>query len=248
MKEMKINLQNYEKELKAIDKELSTLPSGSLVKRGIYYTHVDKGKEIGITDNTDNIRSLCRKKSILIQKKQLKNNISILAHPISKLIEDTPEEIISSLPRAYQGLPKDYFYHSEVKDWLEAPYKKNPYRKENLIFTSNNGVPVRSKSEVLIANQLEHLGIPYRYEAAFILGNKEIYPDFTIKNPYNGKIIIWEHFGALHEENYVENMYTKMKAYRDHNYRLFENIIYTFEPDVEKTQHLRDLIKRLILK
>jgi len=248
MKEMKIKLQNYEKELEAIDKELSTLPSGSLVKRGAYYTHVDKGKEIGITDNTDDIRLLCRKKSILIQKKQLKNNMSILAHPVSKLIEDTPEEIISSLPSSYQGLPKDYFYHSEIKSWLEAPYKKNPYQKENLVFTSNNGVPLRSKSEVLIANQLEHLVIPYRYEAALTLGNKEIYPDFTIKNPYNGKIIIWEHFGALHEEDYVKRMYTRMKMYRDHNYHLFENIIYTFEPDVEKPKHLINLIKRLILK
>lgn len=248
MNRMKVNLQNYENELKAINEELDTLPPGSLVKRETRYTYLDNGKESGITKNTDLIRLLCRKKYLLNRKKQLENNVSTLRRSINNFNEDSAEEIIRALPLTYQGVPKDYFFHPSIKNWLEAPHQKNLYQEEKSVFTSNKGVALRSKSELLIANQLEELKIPYLYDVAVILGKKKIYPDFIIKNPYNGTDIIWEHFGALHKDEYVEKMYNKMRLYKAEGYKLFENLIYTFEPDVENVGNLRNLINQLILK
>ena len=249
MKIIKEIFQDFEKEFKKSNKEFRILPFGSLVKRGKFYTHVDKKKEVGITKNLDKIQELCRRKFLQIKKQQLKNNIALLKHPISKLDLTTPEEIIRSLPAAYQGLPESYFLtQSSVKEWAAAPYKKNTYLIEKATLTSSKGVAIRTKSEVLIANQLEDMDIPYRYEPAFKLGNKTIYPDFVVINPHTGEVYLWEHFGALHEEEYVKKMYTKMKLYRDQGYCHFENIIFTFEPDIEKTEHLRAIIKKRILK
>ena len=240
---------NFEKKFKETNKELRMLPSGSLIKRGKFYTHLDKNKEVGISKKHDTIQSLCRKKFLQIRKKQLKKNISLMKIPISKLDITTDEEIIRSLPAAYQGLPDSYFLtHTSIKKWATATYRKNPYKREQATLTSNNGVSLRSKSEVFIANQLEYLGIPYRYEAEFKLGNKIIYPDFIVINPDTGETFLWEHYGMLHEEEYVERMYTKMKLYRDQGYCHSDNIIFTFEPDIEKAEHLRALIIKRILK
>ena len=249
MQSMKANYQDYIKIIEAIDKELDLLPPGSLVKRGKCYTHAVNNKEYAITPDNVLFQGLCRKRFLLELEKKVKRAISLMTYPISKLIEKSNEEIIHSLPASYQGLPKKYFlHHSSVKEWVDAPYEKNPYLREKATLTSNNNVELRSKSEVLIANQLEFFGIPYRSDAAVILGKKKIYADFIALNPYSTKLFLWEHFGALHEKDYIKNMYDKMKLYRDYGHKYFEDIIYTFEPDVEKTDHIRTLIKKRILK
>jgi len=162
---------------------------------------------------------------------------------LKKSAEIPDEELLKSLPASYQDLPESYAYESSIKEWVEAPYQKNESFSEHLTFTSNGGTQVRSKSEVLIANQLEALGIPYRYDALAKLGKKSIYPDFIIKHPFTGKVILWEHFGALHKEDYVKRMYEKMRLYRDYGV----DPIYTFEPDVESPKHLRKVIEKHIL-
>ena len=56
-----------------------------------------------------------------------------------------------------------------------------PYA-EHLIHTTDKGHLVRSKSELVIANELFHLGINYEYEQPFDLelkrGTITIHPDF----------------------------------------------------------------------
>lgn len=100
----------------------------------------------------------------------------------------------------------------------------------------------------MIANLLEEYNIPYHYEIALQLGTQTKYPDFVIKNPYTGKTIIWEHFGALDQPVYEKNMNDKMQLYQKHGYKAFENLIYTFEFDMMNNQcRLKDLIEQIIL-
>ena len=240
-------LKNCEKELEEINEELQTVPAGSLVKKGLFYYHSINGKEIGITNNDELIRMLCRKKYLIARKRQLDNNIPIISRYLNKLDTSTPKSIIRSLPNAYQGMPDSYFYHQSIEDWLSMPYPKNQYRTDEWDYFSNNGIPVRSKSEVLIANQLENYHIPYRYEAAITLGKQTKYPDFTIKNPFNGQLIIWEHFGAFNQQDYDKKMNNKMNLYLKHGYILFENLILTFEFDIRNDRRLKDLIENIIL-
>jgi len=244
---MIIELENYRKELKEVNEELQKLPAGCLIKRGALYTHHINGKEIGITKNNVLIRTLCRKRYLIARQKQLNHNIFITSRCVNKVDDATPEDTIRSFSASYQEVPHSYFFHQPADDWAAEPYEKNPYRPEDLIYFSNNGTPVRSKSEMLIANHLESYDIPYRYDAVITLGNQKKYPDFTIKKPSNGKLILWEHFGALNQPNYVQRMNEKTALYIKHGYIPSETLIYTFEADIRSTRRLQDLIEAIIL-
>ena len=246
MKNIIIQVNSYKKELEEIDKELSTLPEGGLISRGKFYWHKLKGKEIGITKKPDMIRMLCRKKYLLVREDQLKNNLSFLGSIPEKINLAKPEALISKLPQAYQNLPINYFYHPKVLPWINQPQRKNTYPISEGSYHSKNGTPLRSKSELIIANLLEEYGLPYHYEAALRFAEKTIYPDFKIKNPYTNKFIIWEHFGALNQPGYEQRMNDKMDTYLTHGYTA-ENLIYTFEFHVKKEQRLKKLIETIIL-
>ena len=247
MKQIIVKLKNYKEELEAITAELVTLPDGSLVKRGKFYYHVINQKQVGITKNEKLKRKLCQKKYLLFQQKKLSKSILALERSLDKIHEVTDEETISSFTGAYGEMPNAYFFHPSMQKWLAEDYETNSYRKESLKFSSNNGIKLRSKSEVFIANQLESYHIPYRYDTAIKLGNRLIYPDFTIKSPYTGKIILWEHFGALHLAEYEKKMNDKMDLYLKSGYIPFETIIYTFESDAKKPERLKYLIENVIL-
>ena len=248
MKNIIIQLNQYKDQLEAVDQELQTLPEGYLLKRGKFYWHKIDKKELGITNDTELIRTLCRKRYLQARHKQLAKSIAAVSKSLDRVAKPTFDETVNSFSSAYQGLPETYFQrHSSVDVWLSDHYQKNPYPPDEWPYASKNGTPLRSKSEVLIANHLEDYGIPYRYDAALTLGGQTKYPDFTIKNPFTGKLIIWEHFGALHQPKYEEIMAEKMGLYLKHGYVPFETLIYTFEFDVRGDRRLKDLIEQVIL-
>jgi len=243
-------LEYCKKKLAKIIKELQKLPDGRLKRRMDTYYHVTGKKEIGITKNLGLIRQLCRKKHLLNCKKQLEKNISIISRHFNKIDETTEKEMIRALPSTYQGLPAFYFlYSSSIEDWLAEPYERNPIQiKKSAGYTTRRGITFRSKSEYIIATILDFYNIPYRYEAAITLDRKVEYPDFTILNPYNGTLIIWEHFGAINQPGYVEKMSNKMNLYMRNGYIPYETLICTFEPDINDTSRLEVLIENIILK
>jgi len=244
------NIKKYESELKLITDELALLPVGYLLKRrNSYFQRIDD-KEITITNNSKLIKKLCRKELLTKQMAILEKKIKVAKRMLKSLNTDekSSTEIVKSFSTAYQGFPISNFYHSSISDWLTKPLKQNPYQREFLNYQSKNATPVRSKSEALIANLLEEYEIPYRYEVLLELDGQPIYPDFSIKNPFTSKTIIWEHFGALHQPEYEQKMTNKMKTYLKHGYKPFENLIYTFEFDLlNGEQRLRDLIENVIL-
>jgi len=79
---------------------------------------------------------------------------------------------------------------------------------------TNNGEMVRSKSEVIVANTLAHLGINYEYERRLENPHESsdsIHPDFTIH--HNGKVLYWEHLGMLQRSSYKANWERKRSWY-----------------------------------
>jgi len=248
MKSIMIVLEYYKSLLIVICAELRSLPVGRLVRRGKHYCHATNGKEVGITTDKKLIIKLTRKKYLLKLKKKLENNISILSYCINKLDPiATPNEIIRSLSSAYRGQPRSYFFHPSTSGWLAERYQKNPFPLEGQTYTTEKGVTVRSKSEYIIATLLERYNIPYRYDAAVRLCGQIKYPDFIILNPFNGKVIIWEHFGGLDYSGYEDKMNIKMTLYKKAGYIPFETLIYTFECDIE-TQVLKDIVEDIIMK
>lgn len=247
MKNLLNKFKILQDELVEIVEELKEMPAGHLVKKSNYYYQRIGSKDIGITRQPELICTLCRKKYLLVRKDQLETNFSSLSKDPSKIDLRSKKELISSFPRAYQDLSISNFYHPTIKSWIANEYPKHPYPSKEQNYTVESGTQLRSKSEYLIASQLENYGLPYRYEAKLMLGEKAEYPDFTIKNPFTGKTILWEHFGALHMPAYEQKMNEKMNLYLKFGYIPFETLVYTFEFQVQDIQRLKELIEDTIL-
>jgi len=232
--------------LLAIDEELKNAPSGRLVKKDDRYYHAAHGIEAGITSNYDFIARLARKKYLLTLKKMLENSMKISSLKSSTVISCAPNGLINKLSPTFRNMPRNYFFHPTVVPWQKSEYKQNAYRPEEKKYESNQGILVRSKSELIIANLLEEYQIPYRYDAEMIIKGKKMYPDFVIKKPFTGETVIWEHFGALHLEGYEKRMNEKMQTYIAQGLTPFETLIYTFEFDLTKTR-LETLIEEIIM-
>jgi hypothetical protein len=73
---------------------------------------------------------------------------------------------------------------------------------------------LRSKSEVIIANELDSAGIPFEYEQEITKNGKKYLPDFTIPLSKTGdNIILWEHLGRLNDLEYRKKWEQKQADY-----------------------------------
>ena len=90
------------------------------------------------------------------------------------------------------------------------------FLEDRLIHRTKRGDLVRSKSEVIIANELLAQGVDrYDYEAGLRLPNGQTrYPDFTIIDDDTGERYYWEHLGLLHDPDYAIRWERKLAAYR----------------------------------
>lgn len=92
-------------------------------------------------------------------------------------------------------------------------------RSEALIHRTSNGTVVRSKSEVVVANILDRLGISYQYEQP-LHSRKDSsdfrLPDFTAS--FEGDIYYWEHLGMLNNPSYKEAWDRKLKWYEENDF------------------------------
>ena len=87
---------------------------------------------------------------------------------------------------------------------------------EGLIHLTAKGIPVRSKSEVIVADTLDRLGVSWEYEKKVSLPsdpNNFRLPDFTIG--FEGDILYWEHLGMLTVPAYRDGWDRKRKWYED---------------------------------
>lgn len=120
-----------------------------------------------------------------------------------------------------------------VNQWLARPYVGKSISPDQQQFQTERGDIVRSKSEVLIANQLFHLGIPYRYECPVNLKTFGIvYPDFMLLNSKTRKEYIYEHLGMMDDPHYVENTMKKIRAYEQNGIYIGDKLIVTMETSV----------------
>jgi len=110
-----------------------------------------------------------------------------------------------------------YLFKVIVRDDVEGV----PYA-ENRIHRTKNGFLVRSKSEVIVANELINSGIDLtekNYEARLpSINNSHDYklPDFTFA--VNGKTYYWEHLGMLSVESYRRSWARKLAWYKENLY------------------------------
>ena len=192
--------------------ELKALPKGRLVYHGprnacwqCYCKEQKRQIQIYIRQRDLPAAEKVFRQKILLEK-ELKD---IQAH-----FKTCPEEVQRTLAQMRRD--------EEEHMLASRKYHGDQYRHHTL-----RGEYVASKSEVLLADYLYLLHIPYQYEQSLRLGRSTYYPDFTLY--VHGAVIYLEHFGLMEDPSYQINQNAKLAIYR--NYGIIEgfNLICTSE-------------------
>ncbi len=143
-------------------------------------------------------------------------------------IEDSPSWLREFTKPQYSVLGRrntNLFEYSVREEKTKIPYVEGLIHK-----TLKDGLIVRSKSEVIIANMLHQRGIEFEYERTLEENGKRCIPDFTFEDA-SGDPIILEHLGMLNVPSYAEAWKRKLEFYKSIGYEEGENIFTTRDDD-----------------
>lgn len=251
-------VQRYASDLEAriafLEKKQKTLPAEYIkyVRRGDkvqYYLRRENHRLEYISSNNSKIPSLVNAHYVRQVVPRLKKNYKA-AKKFLELHSGLEEiEIAEAMPLAMQKVNGNLFAcrAAEIEAWQNKPYERNPHYSGNLIYDSDRGDMMRSKSEVFIANRVFAHGLPYKPECPLFIESigRTWYPDFTILNPRTLEVVIWEHFGLMNDPEYARAACQKINVYRANGYVLGKNLIATFEAEGVPltTQQIEQCIK-----
>lgn len=142
------------------------------------------------------------------------------------------EEVYEKLPIGKKQIitPVEETDKQFLDRWLGMSFEKKSFAENAPEFYTQKGERVRSKSELLIADLLDRLEIPYIYESPLQLyDGRTVYPDFTLILVRKRRIIYWEHFGMLDDQEYLNHALSKIKGYEKTGFYIGENLILTGE-------------------
>jgi len=173
--------------------------------------------------------------------KALKYNIDCKECFLNSLVSDAHEDIVGQLPLAYRPDPEISGEVGQKKRNRKVRQSENPYKREGLVIETSFGLFVRTKGELVIAELLYSLEIPFYYEKALTLtaqrsdevgvpytSQKTYYPDFTIE-PNRLFPIYWEHKGLMKYSEYVARDMQKEIDYNANGIYQSHNLIVTAE-------------------
>lgn len=117
-----------------------------------------------------------------------------------------------------------------IREWKENNKSDTSFMEDERKHSTVNGESVRSKSEVMIADALNRLGVPYVYESCvYVSGLGTVHADFKCLNVRVRKEIIWEHLGMMDYDEYVNKAINKINCYIMDGYYPGDNLILTYE-------------------
>lgn len=205
-----------------------------------------KYRRHGISQEPDTLKKLCRKAYLKEALVNIDDNIKCLTTAKSQFINLNSDQIIQSLPKVYQTVPTEYFFPgafddilakaavedaeiaAKIKAWCEEPYEQSTYMQEKRVHTTSRGEKMRSKNEVLHAEVMYRLGIPFRYEPVLHIGANDLIPDFMILRIRDAKIFYAEHCGMPFNKKYMEHHKWKMELYETIGIVPWDNLIVTY--------------------
>lgn len=121
-----------------------------------------------------------------------------------------------------------------VKMWQSVDYEKKAFSPDAPELFTSRGERVRSKSEIIIADVLTRLGIPYRYEYPVELttenGERRLFhPDFICLNLRTREELLWEHFGMMDDAEYSARAARRLRLYETNQIFPGKNLIISVE-------------------
>ena len=223
---------------KRIESLLSQLPEGRLRAIGgehPRYYHVTPettltGRYLS-SDEFSLVKSLAQKGYLRKLKKSVELELNYLSS-LSPPPVPVPEEIYSGLPLIRKTLVEPLLISDReyAEAWKSEPYVPKEFVDSDSGFYTSRGERVRSKSEVLIANLLNELGISYRYEAPLKLkNNRIIYPDFTILKVQERAERYLEHCGMMDDPDYLHSFLRRQNLYIENGFVLGRDVFFSFE-------------------
>ena len=168
--------------------------------------------------------STMQKELLRLEKLHAERSASFLYHALAAPFEKlSPER--KSLVQPYV-LPDDLF----VASWLSTPYEKKPFYPGDGQIYAEKGFRVRSKSEKIMADKLDRMGIPYLYEFPLDLPPYgTIHNDLTILDIRERIAVRHEHFGRMQDPSYAYKNMQKIDRYIQAGFRPGFDFLYTLE-------------------
>jgi len=238
LEERLIELDQLEKSVRKNKRYIGTVPEGRLRitpcrgKYRYYFRSVGEEKERYMSKNqTDSIRKMVQMHYDEKMLKQIHQTRSAIDRFLKDYNPYAEEEVYEKMGKGRQELvdpvilPKDEY----IERWYrEHPGSQNCYYEEGK-YVTDRGEKVRSKSEVLLANLFHRKGIPYQYEACLSLHGRDNFPDFLLLNVKKRKTAIWEHFGLVDSEDYVQKNMKKLDEYERAGYQVGVDVLFSME-------------------
>lgn len=229
--ELKLFAENLRKQIKKV-------PAGRLrVTRSngcVQYYRVDKTPpgEFIRSEHFADVKALAQKAYDIKTLQVVLSQKACLEKFEKRYVSLDLADVYESLKPERKKLLMSHFLSDEsfARQWSSEIYEGLPFNEGDSELVTSEGVRVRSKSEVIIADVLDRLKIPYHYERPVKMNDGiVVYPDFSCLNVRNRKEILWEHFGLLDKPEYVENFVLKLRTYSRNGYVMGDNLIFTTE-------------------
>ena len=242
-KDIKNEIEILESQLRDVSSELAKIqplvPEGAglrVIRRGEgyqYFMRYHGSKPSGDYIQKKNKKTAQVLAQIEYDRKVIKNLelwITGLKHLC--LFPDTPfdhafDQIVSGKKELIQPhrVSDDVFIH----EWKNKDYPRMDFDEEAPEYYTRQGLRVRSKSEVIIADILDDMSIPFLYEKPLQIGSATIHPDFTMLNIRERSEVYWEHFGMMDDMDYRNKAFAKIRKYESTFRR--NSLIWTFETE-----------------
>ena len=229
--------------LKTTEERLVNMPEGKLrigkCQGTVQYYHRRK--------DTSNTGSYISKNEMELVKalaqKQYDERIVKLARKrlqqINRILRDyEDDEILRLYAREHPERrkliqPVEQPFETKLEQWISEPYRGKPFKEDSPVILTNKGLRVRSKTEKIMADYFDSMGICYKYECPLYLDNfGYVYPDFTFFSPKTMEEIYWEHEGMMDKTEYAQAAVKKIDLYEQNNIFPGERLILTFETSV----------------
>lgn len=237
---IKKQLRELKKQIISTKNKIKNSPEGKLVlrvtrSRTRFYRKTDTQDIYLGSDQQMLIRKLAQKRYNTELLTSMESYLKVL-ETTDKMLENItlPTEVHDKLPEAFRNITEPFTVLDsfEVQNWYMTRNPRNDAGK----FRTKNGIHVKSKSEVFIADALFEAGIPFVYEERLEFETNDwerpyetFYPDFTILNVRTGESFYWEHFGKMDNTEYLNKTLYKLESYARHGIVSGKNLIITYE-------------------
>lgn len=153
--------------------------------------------------------------NLYLKRTSLTNQAFVLSKQLKSIYHTTYEkERLKFKILTNTNSPLDMnFYGSLINDECNYP-KANMYE-----FDGHN---FRSRFEMIAAQEIKSLQIPYKYDCGIQFPNRILYPDFALGFPEFNRCVLFELLGSMDNPKYISDTIEKLRDYSN-NHLLLES-------------------------